>query len=121
MKRLLYLILKKDMIKKLSLKHGEQFINDVMETFGMSTFLMNKRKRVIDVNYKLSMERYLRDLEINKKMLENELKYHSTDLALIYERSENMKKQLEVIEQRIIEASNEIQEMNNADLEKLRL
>ena len=38
----LYRILKKDMIKKLSEKHGEQFIDDVMETFGMPTNLMDK-------------------------------------------------------------------------------
>lgn len=37
MKRLLYLILKKDMIRKLSLKHGTQFVDNVMETFGMPT------------------------------------------------------------------------------------
>ena len=42
MKRILYLILKKDMIKKLSKKHGEQFIDDVMETFEMPTNLMDK-------------------------------------------------------------------------------
>lgn len=41
-KRLLYLILKKDMIKKLDVKHGEQFIDDVMNTFGMPTNLMEK-------------------------------------------------------------------------------
>lgn len=37
-----YLILKKDMIRRLSKKHGEQFIDDVMETFEMPTNLMNK-------------------------------------------------------------------------------
>jgi len=42
MKKLLYLILKKDMIKRLSEKHGEQFIDDVMETFGIPTNLMDK-------------------------------------------------------------------------------
>ena len=42
LKKLLYLILKKDMIKKLGVKHGEQFIDDVMNTFGMPTNLMVK-------------------------------------------------------------------------------
>jgi len=37
-----YLLLKKDMVKRLSEKHGEQFIDDVMETFGMPTNLMDK-------------------------------------------------------------------------------
>lgn len=36
---LLYRILKKDMIEKLSDKHGTQFIDDVMYTFGMPTTL----------------------------------------------------------------------------------
>lgn len=38
--KILYQILKKDMIKKLQLKHGEQFIDDVMETFGIPTTLL---------------------------------------------------------------------------------
>lgn len=38
----LYLVLKKDMIKKLSEKHGEQFVDDVMETFDMPTNLLEK-------------------------------------------------------------------------------
>lgn len=42
MKRLLYWLLKKDMIRRLSKKHGEQFIDDVMETFGMPTNFMSK-------------------------------------------------------------------------------
>jgi hypothetical protein len=42
MKKILYLILKKDMIKKLKVKHGSQFIDDVMETFGMPTNYMKK-------------------------------------------------------------------------------
>jgi hypothetical protein len=37
-----YLILKKDMIKRLSKKHGKQFIDDVMKTFDIPTNLMNK-------------------------------------------------------------------------------
>lgn len=41
MKRLLYLLLKKDMIKKLSEKHGTQFVDDVMVTFGMPTDTTN--------------------------------------------------------------------------------
>ena len=41
MKKLLYLLLKKDMIKKLSKKHGTQFVDDVMETFGMPTDTTN--------------------------------------------------------------------------------
>lgn len=40
--RLFYLLLKKDMVKRLSEKHGEQFIDDVMETFGMPTNLIDK-------------------------------------------------------------------------------
>lgn len=35
MKALLYRILRRDMIKKLSKKHGSQFINDVMKTFDL--------------------------------------------------------------------------------------
>lgn len=38
--KILYLILKKDMIQKLNKKHGEQFIDDVMETFDISTNFM---------------------------------------------------------------------------------
>lgn len=41
-KKLLYLILKKDMVKRLSKKHGEQFIDDVMETFGIPTNFLNR-------------------------------------------------------------------------------
>ena len=37
-----YLLLKKDMVKRLSEKHGKQFIDDVMETFGMPTNFMDK-------------------------------------------------------------------------------
>jgi len=44
MKKLLYLFLKKDMIKKLSKKHGGQFIDDVMETFGMPTDMKNETR-----------------------------------------------------------------------------
>ncbi len=42
MKKLLYLLLKKDMINKLSKKHGTQFVDDVMETFGMPTDTTNE-------------------------------------------------------------------------------
>jgi hypothetical protein len=42
MKRILYLILKKDMVKKLSKKHGTQFVDDVMATFGMPTDITNE-------------------------------------------------------------------------------
>jgi hypothetical protein len=42
MKRILYLILKKDMVKKLSKKHGTQFVDDVMATFGMPTDTTNE-------------------------------------------------------------------------------
>jgi len=42
MKKLLYLLLKKDMIKKLSEKHGTQFVDDVMATLGMSTDTTNE-------------------------------------------------------------------------------
>jgi hypothetical protein len=41
MKKLLYLLLKKDMINKLSKKHGTQFVDDVMATFGMPTDTTN--------------------------------------------------------------------------------
>lgn len=34
-KKLLYRILRKDMIRRLKVKHGEQFIEDVMQTFGL--------------------------------------------------------------------------------------
>jgi len=37
-----YLLLKKDMVRRLSEKHGEQFIDDVMKTFGMPTNFMDK-------------------------------------------------------------------------------
>ena len=40
--KILYRILKKDMINKLSKKHGEQFIDDVMATFEIPTNLMDK-------------------------------------------------------------------------------
>jgi predicted transcriptional regulator of viral defense system len=42
MKKILYLILKKDMIKKLSKNHGTQFVDDVMETFGIATNTTNE-------------------------------------------------------------------------------
>lgn len=45
MKRILYLLLKNDMIKRLSEKHGEQLIDDVMETFGMPTNLLEQRTK----------------------------------------------------------------------------
>jgi hypothetical protein len=38
---ILYKILKHDMINKLKVKHGEQFIDDVMETFGIPSNLMD--------------------------------------------------------------------------------
>lgn len=37
-----YLLLKKDMVKRLREKHGEHFIDDVMETFGMPTDTTNE-------------------------------------------------------------------------------
>ena len=37
MKKLLYKILKKDMVNKLREKHGEQFVDDVMKTFEIPT------------------------------------------------------------------------------------
>lgn len=37
-----YLLLKKDMVRRLSKKHGEEFIDDVMETFEIPTNLMDK-------------------------------------------------------------------------------
>jgi hypothetical protein len=53
--KILYKILKNDMIKKLSDKHGEQFIDDVMETFGIPTTLLkdtlnNKQNSKIFIN-----------------------------------------------------------------------
>jgi len=42
MKKLLYLFLKKDMVKKLSKKHGTQFVDDVMATFDIPTDTTNK-------------------------------------------------------------------------------
>jgi hypothetical protein len=42
MKKLLYLLLKKDMIKKLSKKHGTQFVDDVMAIFGIPTDTTNE-------------------------------------------------------------------------------
>lgn len=116
MKRLLYLILKKDMIKKLSEKHGEQFIDNVMETFKMPTNILAKRRQASDKNYQQSMELYLNDLKINKKMLENELSHNSEDIALIYERTQNTSKQIEIIKQRMFDANNEILKMSNSDL-----
>lgn len=47
MKKLLYLLLKKDMIKKLSKKHGTQFVDDVMATFGMPTDTTDVRQRTL--------------------------------------------------------------------------
>ena len=41
MKKLLYLLLKKDMIKKLSKNRGTQFVDDVMGIFGMPTDTTN--------------------------------------------------------------------------------
>lgn len=37
MKRILYQILKKDMVKRLSQKHGDQFIHDVLSDFGLNS------------------------------------------------------------------------------------
>jgi hypothetical protein len=42
MKKILYLILKKDMIKILSEKRGTQFVDDVMSIFGMPTDTTNE-------------------------------------------------------------------------------
>lgn len=42
MKKLLYRLLKKDMIKKLSKKRGTQFVDDVMEIFEMPTDTTNE-------------------------------------------------------------------------------
>ena len=39
---LFYLMLKKDMVKKLRKKNGEQLTDHVMETFGVPTNLMDK-------------------------------------------------------------------------------
>ena len=41
MKTILYRILKKDMIIKLSKKHGTQFVDDVMLAFGIPTDTTN--------------------------------------------------------------------------------
>ena len=48
MKKILYLLLKKDMIKKLRKKHGTQFVDDVMFTFGMPTDLTNDYLKTMD-------------------------------------------------------------------------
>lgn len=40
--RILYKILKNDMVDKLKIKHGDQFIDDVMETFEIPTNFMSK-------------------------------------------------------------------------------
>lgn len=40
--RLLYLILKKDMIRKLRKDYGTHFTDNVMKTFGMPTDLTNE-------------------------------------------------------------------------------
>lgn len=40
--KLMYLYLKKDMIKKLRENHGTQFVDNVMETFKMPTNLTNE-------------------------------------------------------------------------------
>jgi len=37
-----YLLLKKDMVRRLSEKHGTQFVDDVMATFGMPTNTTNE-------------------------------------------------------------------------------
>ena len=37
MKRIFYLLLKKDIMKRLSKKHGTQFVDDVMATLGIQT------------------------------------------------------------------------------------
>ena len=50
MKKLLYRILKKDMIKKLSEKHGTQFVDDVMATFGMPTDTTNDYLKTLAKN-----------------------------------------------------------------------
>ena len=42
--KILYKILKNDMIDKLKVKHGDQFIDGVMETFEMPTNFMSKYK-----------------------------------------------------------------------------
>ena len=39
--KILYKILKKDMINKLRERHGEQFVDDVMGIFGMPTDTTN--------------------------------------------------------------------------------
>lgn len=48
MKKILYLLLKKDMIKKLSKKHGTQFVDNVMATFGMPTDTTNEYLKTLN-------------------------------------------------------------------------
>ena len=43
MKRLLYLILRKNIIKRLMEKHGDQFTNDVLKTFELKEIPELKR------------------------------------------------------------------------------
>ena len=64
MKKLLYLLLKKDMIKKLSKKHGTQFVDDVMVTFGMSTDTTNEYLNSLK-NANLSIKNSKRVLQLN--------------------------------------------------------
>lgn len=64
MKKLLYYILKKDMINKLSTKgYGEQHIDNVMEAFGIPSNLMEKRNEVV---YFLHQKTYLYNKKTKK-------------------------------------------------------
>ncbi len=47
--KLLYLILKKDIIKRLRERHGSQFVDDVMETLGMPTNLTQEYLNSLDM------------------------------------------------------------------------
>ncbi len=47
--KLLYLILKKDIIKRLRERHGSQFVDNVMETLGMPTNLTQEYLNSLDM------------------------------------------------------------------------
>lgn len=68
MKRLLYWLLKKDMIKRLKQKHGEQFVDDVMETFGMPTNFISKDLKQINI-------------DLAAEEVADSVFYHSMDLS----------------------------------------
>lgn len=65
---MLYKVLKHDMVNKLKVKHGEQFIDDIMKTFGVPSNLMCQHTSISDRMAAHEYEQLHKTHDASKKM-----------------------------------------------------